>query len=157
MNIGFVRSSRTLHDCPPIAAGAALVGLRRPRGCLVQRAGLRPALRGQRGSPTRRPRIEEAERYPNHLLEDLLKKWGPWCLYNVSKDEATSKKYITGGQLVPDVELPRRSDHDHDRRGERHDQEARHRVLRQRQGPRLRRGDDLRGGRPRQHPGCRPT
>jgi hypothetical protein len=44
--------------------------------------------------------IEEAERYPNHLLEDLLKKWGPWCLYNVSKEEATSKKYITEGQLA---------------------------------------------------------
>jgi len=44
--------------------------------------------------------IEEAERYPNHLLDDLLKKWGPWCLYNVSKDEATSKKYITEGQLA---------------------------------------------------------
>lgn len=44
--------------------------------------------------------IEEAERYPNHLLEDLLKKWGPWCLYNVAKDEATSKKIVSEGQLA---------------------------------------------------------
>jgi hypothetical protein len=44
--------------------------------------------------------IEESERYPNHLLEDFLKKWGPWCLYNVAKDEATSLKYITEGQLA---------------------------------------------------------
>jgi hypothetical protein len=44
--------------------------------------------------------IEESERYPNHLLEDFLKKWGPWCLYNVAKTDATSSKYITEGQLA---------------------------------------------------------
>jgi len=44
--------------------------------------------------------IEEAERFPNHLLDDFLKKWGPWCLYNVSKTDATSLKYITEGQLA---------------------------------------------------------
>ncbi|HEU4926399.1 MAG TPA: hypothetical protein VFT24_05090 [Vicinamibacterales bacterium] len=44
--------------------------------------------------------IEEAERYPNHLLEDHLKTWGPWCLYNQSKNETTSSTYITGGQLA---------------------------------------------------------
>jgi len=44
--------------------------------------------------------IEEAERYPNHLLEDHLKTWGPWCLYNVAKNETTSATYISGGQLA---------------------------------------------------------
>ncbi len=44
--------------------------------------------------------IEEAERYPNHLREDHLKTWGPWCLYNVAQNEATSATYISGGQLA---------------------------------------------------------
>lgn len=44
--------------------------------------------------------IEEAERYPNHLREDHLKTWGPWCLYNLAKNEATSAAYITEGQLA---------------------------------------------------------
>lgn len=46
------------------------------------------------------PEIEEAERYPSHLLEDHLKTWGPWCFYNQSKNETTSSTYITGGQLA---------------------------------------------------------
>jgi len=44
--------------------------------------------------------VEESERYPSHLLEDHLKTWGPWCVYNVAKNEATSSTYITGGQLA---------------------------------------------------------
>ena len=44
--------------------------------------------------------IETAERFPNHLLDDYLKKWGPWCLYNVAKDETTSAKIISDGQLA---------------------------------------------------------
>jgi hypothetical protein len=44
--------------------------------------------------------IEEAERFPNHLLEDHLKKWGPWCLYDIAKNETTSATYISGGQLA---------------------------------------------------------
>ncbi len=44
--------------------------------------------------------IEEAERYPSHLLEDHLKKWGPWCNYNIAKDATTSSTYISGGQLA---------------------------------------------------------
>ena len=44
--------------------------------------------------------IEEAERYPNHLLEDALKKWGPWCSYDIAKNETTSATYISGGQLA---------------------------------------------------------
>jgi hypothetical protein len=44
--------------------------------------------------------IEESERYPNHLLEDHLKKWGPWCNYDIAKDGTTSTTYITGGQLA---------------------------------------------------------
>lgn len=44
--------------------------------------------------------IEESERYPNHLLEDHLKKWGPWCNYDIAKDGTTSSTYISGGQLA---------------------------------------------------------
>ena len=44
--------------------------------------------------------IEEAERYPNHLLEDHLKKWGPWCSYDIAKEGTTSTTYITEGQLA---------------------------------------------------------
>jgi hypothetical protein len=44
--------------------------------------------------------IEEAERYPNHLREDHLKTWGPWCLYDIAKNETTSATYISGGQLA---------------------------------------------------------
>jgi hypothetical protein len=44
--------------------------------------------------------IEENERFPNHLLEDHLKKWGPWCLYDIAKNETTSATYISGGQLA---------------------------------------------------------
>jgi hypothetical protein len=44
--------------------------------------------------------VEESERYPSHLREDHLKKWGPWCVYNVAANEATSSTYITGGQLA---------------------------------------------------------
>ena len=41
--------------------------------------------------------VEESERFPNHLLNDHLKKWGPWCLYNLAKNETTSNTYITEG------------------------------------------------------------
>ena len=41
--------------------------------------------------------VEENERYPNHLLEDKLKKWGPWCVYVTAENEATSSQYISGG------------------------------------------------------------
>src|SRR5215213_5872587 len=41
--------------------------------------------------------VEENERYPNHLLEDHLKKWGPWCVYDTAENEATSAQYISGG------------------------------------------------------------
>lgn len=44
--------------------------------------------------------VEESERYPSHLVEDHLKTWGPWCVYNVAENEATSSTYITGGQLA---------------------------------------------------------
>src|SRR5688572_13809935 len=41
--------------------------------------------------------VEENERYPNHLVEDHLKKWGPWCVYVTAENEATSSQYISGG------------------------------------------------------------
>ena len=44
--------------------------------------------------------IQESERYPNHLLEDHLKKWGSWCDYDIAKEGTTSSTYITGGQLA---------------------------------------------------------
>ena len=44
--------------------------------------------------------VSEEERFPRHLLSDHLKKWGPWCVYNLAKNETTSTTYITGGQLA---------------------------------------------------------
>lgn len=41
--------------------------------------------------------VEESERFPNQLLEDKLKKWGPWCVYVTAENEATSSQYISGG------------------------------------------------------------
>ena len=79
-------------------------GRRRGRNPRLQRrpagAGLRETLRRRRDHYPAGHEIQEAERYPNHLLEDLLKKLGAVCLYNVSKNEATSRKYITEGQLA---------------------------------------------------------
>jgi hypothetical protein len=43
--------------------------------------------------------VDEEERYPSHLLEDHLKTWGPWCVYNTAANEATSTTFITGTQL----------------------------------------------------------
>ena len=40
--------------------------------------------------------VDEDERYPNKLLEDKLKKWGPWCVYVTAENEATSSQYISG-------------------------------------------------------------
>ena len=37
--------------------------------------------------------VEEDERYPNHLLDDHLKKFG-WCLYDIAENETTSQEYI---------------------------------------------------------------
>jgi len=28
--------------------------------------------------------VEEDERFPNHLLDDHLSKWGPWCNYDIA-------------------------------------------------------------------------
>src|ERR1041385_3377089 len=44
--------------------------------------------------------VSESERYPNHLLDDHLSKWGPWCNYDIAANETTSSTYITGGQLA---------------------------------------------------------
>ena len=41
--------------------------------------------------------VNEDERYPNQLLEDKLKKWGPWCVYVTAENEATSSQYLNGG------------------------------------------------------------
>jgi lysophospholipase L1-like esterase len=44
--------------------------------------------------------VSEDQRYSNQLLDDHLRTWGPWCVYNTSANEATSSTYITGGQLA---------------------------------------------------------
>jgi hypothetical protein len=44
--------------------------------------------------------VEEEERYPSHLVVDHLKMWGPWCVYNLAKNETTSSQIISGGQLA---------------------------------------------------------
>src|SRR5262245_25164323 len=44
--------------------------------------------------------VSESERYPNHLMDDHLKKWGAWCEYDIAQNGTTSSTYITGGQLA---------------------------------------------------------
>jgi len=44
--------------------------------------------------------VSESERYPNHLMDDHLKKWGAWCEYDIAKEGTKSSDYITGGQLA---------------------------------------------------------
>src|SRR6185503_4978182 len=44
--------------------------------------------------------VSESERYPNHLVDDHLKKWGAWCEYDIAKEGTTSVTEITGGQLA---------------------------------------------------------
>jgi hypothetical protein len=46
--------------------------------------------------------IDEEERYPNKLRVDHLNQPAPgaWCLLNTSKNDATSSKYISDGQLA---------------------------------------------------------
>jgi hypothetical protein len=44
--------------------------------------------------------VSETERYPRHLWEDHLKKWGQWCEFVIAKEKATSATVITGGQLA---------------------------------------------------------
>lgn len=45
--------------------------------------------------------VSEPERYPKQLLDEkLLKAPGPWCLYLTAKNEDTSQKYISNGQLA---------------------------------------------------------
>jgi len=44
--------------------------------------------------------IQNSERYPEHLVADHLKTWGPWCEYDLAQNETTSSTFITGGQLA---------------------------------------------------------
>src|SRR5262249_18064608 len=44
--------------------------------------------------------VSESQRYPNHLMDDHLKKWGAWCEYDIAHNGTTSNTYITGGQLA---------------------------------------------------------
>ncbi|HMF99366.1 MAG TPA: hypothetical protein VKE96_33935 [Vicinamibacterales bacterium] len=44
--------------------------------------------------------VSESQRYPNHLIDDHLKKWGAWCEYDIAQNGTTSNTYITGGQLA---------------------------------------------------------
>src|SRR5580765_3785048 len=40
------------------------------------------------------------QKYPDHLYNDHLKKWGAWCEYDIAKNGTTSGTYISGGQLA---------------------------------------------------------
>jgi len=44
--------------------------------------------------------VSEAQRYPNHLMDDHLKKWGAWCEYDIAQNGTTSPTEISGGQLA---------------------------------------------------------
>jgi len=44
--------------------------------------------------------VQESERYPNHLMDDHLKKWGAWCEYDIAQNSTTSATYISQGQLA---------------------------------------------------------
>jgi hypothetical protein len=45
--------------------------------------------------------ISDSERYPSHLLNDhLLKYGGPWCLYSTAANGTTSSDFINNGQLA---------------------------------------------------------
>ena len=44
--------------------------------------------------------VSDTERFPNHLIEDHLKKWGPWCNYDIAVNGATSSAVISQGQLA---------------------------------------------------------
>jgi hypothetical protein len=45
--------------------------------------------------------ISDSERYPSHLLNDhLLKYGGPWCLYSTAANSTTSSDFINNGQLA---------------------------------------------------------
>src|SRR6266516_7019055 len=43
---------------------------------------------------------DDNQKYPDHLYNDHLKKWGAWCEYDIAKNGTTSGQYITGGQLA---------------------------------------------------------
>ena len=44
--------------------------------------------------------VSESERYPDHLMEDHLKKWGSWCEWDIAQNATTSATYISQGQLA---------------------------------------------------------
>jgi hypothetical protein len=44
--------------------------------------------------------VSETERYPNHLHQDHLKKWGAWCEFDIAQNKTTSATEISGGQLA---------------------------------------------------------
>jgi hypothetical protein len=43
---------------------------------------------------------DSGQRYPDHLYNDHLKKWGAWCEYDIAQNGTTSSTYISGGQLA---------------------------------------------------------
>src|SRR5262245_8813905 len=40
--------------------------------------------------------VSESQRYPNHLLDDHLKKYGGWCEFDIAKNGTTSSTEISG-------------------------------------------------------------
>ena len=89
---------------------------------------------------------DNASRYAEQLIADHIKSPG-WCLCNQGKNGQTSSSYITGGGMAsaynmrPDFQTitPRRAELDH--------RQPHHVLLRQGEGPRLRRWGRLRVGR----------
>ena len=117
---------------------------RRLADALAARAGARtaPAARRRRRShPGRARGRNEDERYPSHLIEDHLKTWGPWCVYNTAdeRDDVHHVHHRRPARAV--LEHAPGPHHADPRRREHHHRQSRHRLLRQGQGPRLRRGD----------------
>src|SRR6185503_17997212 len=44
--------------------------------------------------------VSEGQRYPDHLVNDHLKKWGSWCEFDIARNGTTSPTEISGGQLA---------------------------------------------------------
>src|SRR5262249_49642868 len=76
-----------------LAGGGGLAAVLNGRGC-----GLRYVATGD-DIPAGHD-VGQMERYPDHLFNDHLKKWGAWCEYDIAQNGTTSPTEISGGQLA---------------------------------------------------------
>jgi hypothetical protein len=81
-----------------VALGLLLIAIAADRRAEAQGCGLRYVATGD-DVPAGHD-VSESERFPNHLVDDHLKKWGVWCEYDVAKNGTTSVTEISGGQLA---------------------------------------------------------